>query len=224
MFLSVLLSCLGGFFMTGQLQDSCFPRPLSREEEERYVALMAEGDRAARNVLIEHNLRLVAHIVKKYTDLSDGDDLISVGTIGLIKGISSFDPAKSRKLSTYISRCIENEILMCLRKEKKYQGQASLQEPIGFDADGNEISLIDVLQADNEDICEQIDRENLISKILRRLKTLLTDRERQIICLRYGLGGAAPLTQREVAGRLGISRSYVSRIEKKALCRLREGE
>ena len=222
MLLSVLLSCLGGLFMTGQLQDSCFPKPLSHEEEERYVELMMEGDRAARNILIEHNLRLVAHIVKKYADVSGADDLISIGTIGLIKGVNSFDPVKSHKLSTYISRCIENEILMSLRKEKKYQGQVSLQEPIGFDSDGNEISLIDVLQADNEEICEQIDRENLIAKVMRKVRTLLTDREREIIALRYGLTGEAPLTQREVAGKLGISRSYVSRIEKKALSRLRE--
>ena len=208
--------------MTGQLQDSCFPRPLGREEEERYVELMAKGDRAARNVLIEHNLRLVAHIVKKYADLSCGDDLISIGTIGLIKGVNSFDPEKSPRLSTYISRCIENEILMSLRKEKKYQGQVSLQEPIGYDTDGNEVSLIDVLQAENEEICERMDRDNMIAKIMRKVRTLLSDREREIICLRYGLGGGEPLTQREVAGKLGISRSYVSRIEKKALVRLRD--
>lgn len=221
MLLSVLLSCLSGLFMSGQLQDSCFPKPLSKEEEEKYVELMMNGDRAARNILIEHNLRLVAHIVKKYADLSCADDLISIGTIGLIKGVSSFDPKKSRKLSTYISRCIENEILMSLRKEKKYQGQISLQEPIGFDSDGNEISLIDVLQAENEEICDRMDRENLIRRVMRAVRTLLSDREREIIALRYGLAGGRPLTQREVAGRLGISRSYVSRIEKRALGILR---
>ncbi len=222
MLLSVLLECLGSLFVTGQLRDACFPQPLSREEEERYIALMSEGDRAARNILIEHNLRLVAHIVKKYADSSNGDDLISIGTIGLIKGVNSFDREKSPKLSTYVSRCIENEILMSLRKEKKYQCQVSLQEPIGFDADGNEVSLIDVLQAENEEICEEIDKRNMIKRIMGKLKALLSDREREIIALRYGLGGGDPLTQREVAGKLGISRSYVSRIEKKALCRLRE--
>lgn len=222
MFLSVLLSCLGAFFMTGQLQDSCFPRPLSREDEEKYVKLMAEGDSAARNILIERNLRLVAHIVKKYADHSNGDDLISIGTIGLIKGVNSFDREKSPKLSTYISRCIENEILMSLRKEKKYQGQVSLQEPIGYDADGNEVSLIDVLQAENEEICEQLDKNNMIAKVMKKVKNLLSQREREIILLRYGLGGYEPMTQREVAGKLGISRSYVSRIEKKALCRLKD--
>ena len=222
MVLSVLLSCLSGLFMTGQLQDSCFPKPLTKEEEDRYVELMAGGDRAAKNVLIEHNLRLVAHIVKKYADASTGDDLISIGTIGLIKGVNTFDRSKNSKLASYISRCIENEILMYFRREKKYAGQVSLQEPIGHDDDGNEVSLMDVIQAENEDICEEMDKNNMIRRVLDRVRNLLTRREREIILLRYGLGGAEPLTQREVAGRLGISRSYVSRIEKRALCRLRD--
>ena len=220
--ITVLLSCLGGLFMAGQLQDSCFPKPLSKEEEDRYVELMAQGDRAAKNVLIEHNLRLVAHIVKKYADSSTGDDLISIGTIGLIKGVNTFDRDKNSKLASYISRCIENEILMYFRREKKYAGQVSLQEPIGHDDDGNEVSLMDVLQADTDDICEEMDKNNMIKKVLERVRSLLTRREREIILLRYGLGGAEPLTQREVAGRLGISRSYVSRIEKRALCRLKD--
>ncbi len=222
MVLSVLLSCLSGLFMTGQLQDSCFPKPLTKEEEDRYVELMAGGDRAAKNVLIEHNLRLVAHIVKKYADASTGDDLISIGTIGLIKGVNTFDRSKNSKLASYISRCIENEILMYFRREKKYAGQVSLQEPIGHDDDGNEVSLMDVIQAENEDICEEMDKNNMIRRVLDRVRNLLTRREREIILLRYGLGGTEPLTQREVAGRLGISRSYVSRIEKRALCRLRD--
>lgn len=222
MLLSVLLGSLGGLFMTGRLQEACFPKPLSREEEERYIDLMSQGNESAKNVLIERNLRLVAHIVKKYSDLSAGDDLISIGTIGLIKGVNSFNKEKSPKLSTYISRCIENEILMSLRKEKKYQGQISLQEPIGYDTDGNEVSLIDILQAENEEICDEIDKKNMIAKIMDKVKRLLTEREREIISLRYGLGGGDPLTQREVAGKLGISRSYVSRIEKKALCRLKD--
>ncbi len=220
--ITVLLSCLGGLFMAGQLQDSCFPKPLSKDEEDRYVELMAQGDRAAKNVLIEHNLRLVAHIVKKYADSSTGDDLISIGTIGLIKGVNTFDRDKNSKLASYISRCIENEILMYFRREKKYAGQVSLQEPIGHDDDGNEVSLMDVLQADTDDICEEMDKNNMIKKVLERVRSLLTRREREIILLRYGLGGAEPLTQREVAGRLGISRSYVSRIEKRALCRLKD--
>lgn len=222
MLLSVLLSSLGGFFLTGRLQETCFPKPLTHEEEEHYVALMSQGDNSAKNILIERNLRLVAHIVKKYSDLSVGDDLISIGTIGLIKGVSSFDREKSPKLSTYVSRCIENEILMSLRKEKKYQGQVSLQEPIGYDTDGNEVSLMDVLPSENEEICDEIDKKNLIGTVMSKVKKLLTDREREIIALRYGLGGTEPLTQREVAIKLGISRSYVSRIEKKALCRLKE--
>ncbi len=222
MVLSILLSCLSGLFMTGQLQDSCFPKPLSKEEEDRYIELMSQGDRAAKNVLIEHNLRLVAHIVKKYADASSGDDLISIGTIGLIKGVNTFDREKNSKLASYISRCIENEILMYFRREKKYAGQVSLQEPIGHDDDGNEVSLMDILQAENDDICEEMDKNNMIRRVIYKVKNLLSQREREIILLRYGLGGREPLTQREVAGRLGISRSYVSRIEKKALCRLKD--
>ncbi len=222
MLFSLLMSLLGGMFLSGQIQDSCFPRPLSKEDEEKYIMLMDRGDPEAKNVLIEHNLRLVAHIVKKYADITNGDDLISIGTIGLIKGINTFDRTKNSKLASYVSRCIDNEILMHFRKEKKYAGQVSLQDPIGHDDDGNEVSLIDILQAENEDICEEIDKKNLIHSVLSKVKNLLSRREREILLLRYGLGGGEPLTQREVASRLGISRSYVSRIEKKALCRLRE--
>lgn len=222
MLLSVLLWSFGGLFMSGRLREACFPKPITREEEEYYIDLMENGSREAKNVLIEHNLRLVAHIVKKYSDTSNADDLISIGTIGLIKGVNSFNKDKSPKLSTYISRCIENEILMSLRKEKKYQGQISLQEPIGYDTDGNEVSLMDILQSENEEICEEIDKKNAIEKVMGKVKKLLSDREKEIIALRYGLGGGEPLTQREVAKILGISRSYVSRIEKKALCRLRD--
>ncbi len=222
MLFSLLMSLFGGMFLSGQIQDTCFPRPLSKEDEEKYIMLMDRGDPEAKNVLIEHNLRLVAHIVKKYADISNGDDLISIGTIGLIKGINTFDRTKNSKLASYVSRCIDNEILMHFRREKKYAGQVSLQDPIGHDDDGNEVSLIDILQAENEDICEEIDKKNLIRSVLSKIKNLLSRREREILLLRYGLGGGEPLTQREVASRLGISRSYVSRIEKKALCRLRE--
>ena len=200
-----------------------FPPPLSPKEEAECFARMKEGDMSARSRLIEHNLRLVAHIVKKYyTQNQNQDDLISIGTIGLIKGINTFDSSKNSKLASYISRCIENEILMYFRREKKHAGQVSLQEPIGHDDDGNEVSLMDILQADSDDICEEMDKNNMIKRILDRVRNLLTQREREIILLRYGLGGSEPLTQREVAGKLGISRSYVSRIEKKALCRLKD--
>lgn len=204
------------------LQSNSFPEPLSEDEERRYLEKMTQGDEEARNILIEHNLRLVAHIVKKYQAAGENDDLISIGTIGLIKGISSYNTTKKTRLATYVARCIENEILMAIRKDKKYANQVSLNEPIGFDSDGNEVSLMDVLQSDNEDICERIDRENMIMKLYSKIKTTLSDRDREIIRLRYGLCGAKPLPQREVARKLGISRSYVSRIEKKALIKLGE--
>ena len=204
------------------LQSSSFPEPLSETEERAYLEKMNEGDEEARNILIEHNLRLVAHIVKKYQAAGENDDLISIGTIGLIKGISSYNTTKKTRLATYVARCIENEILMSIRHDKKFQNQVSLNEPIGFDGEGNEVSLMDVLQSDNEDICERIDRENMIVKLYNKIKDTLNDRDRQIIQLRYGLCGMNPLPQREVAKKLGISRSYVSRIEKKALIKLGE--
>lgn len=211
-----------GFGTIWLLQSSSFPEPLSKNEESYYLEKMNEGDEDARNILIEHNLRLVAHIVKKYQATGENDDLISIGTIGLIKGISSYNTTKKTRLATYVARCIENEILMSIRKDKKYANQVSLNEPIGFDSDGNEVSLMDVLQSDSEDICEKIDRENMILKLYNSIKTSLNDRDREIIRLRYGLCGANPLPQREVAKKLGISRSYVSRIEKKALIKLGE--
>ena len=206
----------------GVLQSGSFPKPLSGEEEASYVEKMQNGDEAARNILIERNLRLVAHIVKKYSATGENDDLISIGTIGLIKGISSYNTEKKTRLATYAARCIENEILMSIRHDKKFANQVSLNEPIGFDGDGNEVSLMDVLQSDNEDICEKIDRDNLISRLYKKIKSSLAEREQQIIRLRYGLCGTEPLPQREVAKILGISRSYVSRIEKKALGKLCE--
>ncbi len=204
------------------LQGSSFPEPLSEEEEHNYLIKMHEGDEDARNILIEHNLRLVAHIVKKYQSVGENDDLISIGTIGLIKGISSYNTSKKTKLATYVARCIENEILMSIRHDKKFANQVSLNEPIGFDSDGNEVSLMDVLQSENEDICEKIDKENMISKLYKKLKTTLAEREHQILSLRYGLYGMKALPQREVADILGISRSYVSRIETKAIDKLCE--
>ena len=210
-----------GLGSIGALNCGSFPKPLSEMEEAECLERLKDGDEEARNKLIEYNLRLVAHIVKKYSDSAETDDLISIGTIGLIKGISSFDATKNTKLATYVSRCIENEILMSLRRDKKYANQVSLQEPIGYDGDGNEVSLIDVLQSDSEDICERLDRENLIEIIYKKIRLCLAKREREIIRLRYGLGSVSPLTQREVADLLGISRSYVSRIEKKAIGKLK---
>ena len=151
------------------LQSSNFPEPLTESQEREYLQKMNEGDEEARNILIEHNLRLVAHIVKKYQAAGENDDLISIGTIGLIKGISSYNTTKKTKLATYVARCIENEILMSIRHDKKFLNQVSLNEPIGFDSDGNEVSLMDVLQSDNEDICERIDRDNMIMKLYKRV-------------------------------------------------------
>lgn len=197
-----------------------FPRPLSAEQEAACIAAMRGGDSQARDMLIEHNLRLVAHIVKKYyASSSDTDDLISIGTIGLIKGVSTFDPNKNVRLATYISRCIENEILMHFRSTKKYAGDISLDEPMEQDGDGSSLSLMDVLSSHDRGL-EQVDNSDQGQLLFRALQTL-EPREREIIRLRYGLTGQPPLTQRETAKRYGISRSYISRIEKKALLKLR---
>ncbi len=206
----------------GMLQSGSFPEPLTDTEEAYYLEKFKQGDEDARNILIERNLRLVAHIVKKYSNAADGDDLISIGTIGLIKGISSFKADKKTKLATYAARCIENEILMSFRHDKKFNNQISLNEPIGFDGEGNEVALIDVLESENDDICEKMDRDNMIDRLYKNICTTLLKREQDIIRLRYGLCGCEPLTQREVAHLMGISRSYVSRIEKKALAKLGE--
>ncbi len=219
MLLSLLKFCIGKGNI-GLLQSGSFPDPLTETEEAYYLEKFRQGDEDARNILIERNLRLVAHVVKKYASAGDGDDLISIGTIGLIKGISSFNVDKKTRLATYAARCIENEILMSLRRDKKFSNQVSLNDPIGFDGEGNEVTLIDVLQSDNEDICERLDRDNMIEKLYKKIRTSLQKREQDIICLRYGLCGCEPLTQREVAKVMGISRSYVSRIEKKALGKL----
>lgn len=213
MFLSLRLS--GGSI-------GSFPRPLSAEDEKRYLNEWIEnGSFEARNKLIEHNLRLVAHIVKKYySQSSDTDDLISIGTIGLIKGISSYRPDKNVRLATYASRCIENEILMHFRAMKKSAGDLSLSETIESDGEGNGLSLMDVLASD-EDMFENLSADDLKKQLLECVETLLDEREKKIIKLRYGLGGIKELTQREVAEKCGISRSYVSRIEKKAIEKLR---
>lgn len=199
-----------------------FPKPLSAKEERDYLARAAEGDLEARNILIERNLRLVAHIMKKYyTQASDQEDLISIGTIGLIKGISTFQPEKGTRLATYAARCIENEILMHFRGQKKSATDVSLSDYIETGKDGTSLSLMDVVCSD-EDVFEQLSEQELIGRMSRAVQTVLEPREREILRMRYGLSGASPLTQREVAEQCGISRSYVSRIEKKALRKLRE--
>ena len=200
---------------------SSFPKPLSAEEEQKYLELYAKGDQNARNILIERNLRLVAHIIKKYyTQTCDQDDLISIGTIGLIKGISSYRPEKKVRLATYASRCIENEILMYFRSIKKTAGDLSLSDSIDTDKEGNSLSLMDVICVD-DDMFENV-ANNEMSGLIRTHLTSLTPKEREIIELRYGLTGKSPMPQREVAKLCGISRSYVSRIEKKALEKLRK--
>lgn len=198
-----------------------FPKPLSAAEEREWLARYSQGDPEARNVLIERNLRLVAHIIKKYyTQSADQEDLISIGTIGLIKGISSFDPSKGARLATYAARCIENEILMYFRSQKKLQGEVSLSDSIENDKEGNALQLIDVVGVDDTMLDDLHDRDNAL-RLHTLLRECLTSREAEIIRLRYGLGGTVPLTQREIASSFGISRSYVSRIEKRALEKLR---
>lgn len=219
---SMLLELLSNLFfsilhVTGA---GSFPKPLTAKEEADCLLRMKNGDMQARSLLIERNLRLVAHIIKKYyAGNNDQDDLISIGTIGLIKGVSTFDPNKNVRLATYISRCIENEILMHFRSTKKYAGDVSLDEPMEQDGDGSSLSLMDVLSSHDRGL-EQVDNSDQGQLLFRALQGL-EPREREIIRLRYGLTGQPPLTQRETAKRYGISRSYISRIEKKALLKLR---
>lgn len=222
MFLEVLYQLFSAFFLSGVVSSGNFPEPLSGKEERECLEKMKNGDKAARGKLIEHNLRLVAHIVKKYSQAADIDDLISIGTVGLIKAVDSFNSDKNTRLATYASRCVENEVLMHLRHEKKFASQLSLSEPIGYDREGNEISLMDILVGDGEDICDKVDKSEKIKKLFEKVRQIKDKREKAIIYLRYGLHGGDPLTQKEVAKKLGISRSYVSRIEKKAIMRLRE--
>jgi RNA polymerase sporulation-specific sigma factor len=197
-----------------------FPRPLSDKEESRYLALWKKGDMGARNTLVERNLRLVAHIIKKFENCQeDAEDLISIGTIGLIKAINTFDQGKGTRLATYAARCIENEILMHLRSAKKNRSEVSLYDPIGFDREGNEITLIETLGSDPDLIPDTVG-QRLEEANLRQKIRLLDGKERQVLELRYGLEGRLRRTQREIAKMLGISRSYVSRIEKKAVNKL----
>ncbi len=212
------------FFFTGAYSDgSSFPKPLSREEEERCIALAAEGDKAAKEKLIRHNMRLVAHIAKKYTGAAETDDMISVGSIGLIKAVNTYRPGHGTRLATYTARCIENEILMLIRAGKKHRATVSLSDPVGSDKDGNELTLMDLLFEREEKVFAGVEKSLMQEKFLSAVKSLLTERECEIVCLRYALCGGPALAQREVAARLRISRSYVSRIEKKALEKLRSG-
>lgn len=203
--------------------STAFPEPLSPEEEEKYIDLMLKGDTNARNILIEHNLRLVAHVAKKYTNYQkDSDELISIGTVGLIKGISPYKNTKGSRLATYTARCIDNEILMYLRSAKKLQNNISLQSAVGIDKEGNEVTLEEKL-ADPTPSVEETLSSNAEQKVLQSLiDKVLTSREKFIINLRYGLNNTQEKTQREIASSIGISRSYVSRIEKKALSKLRK--
>lgn len=207
-------------FFTTSYSINVFPEPLSKEDEERYIYLCVNGDKEARNVLIEHNLRLVAHIVKKYESFDENpDDLISIGTIGLIKGIDTYNPNKPVKLITYAAKCVENEILMYIRQNKKNLNNLSLNDSIGYDKDGNEITLGEVLKDEYIDEAEVIDLKDNIS-LLKKYFNVLTKREKEIIIRRYGLLNNNEETQKEIAKDLKISRSYVSRIEKRALVKL----
>ena len=209
-------------FAIGYISGSnLFPEPLSSEEEKITLEKLKQGDDEARNLLIERNLRLVAHVAKKYSNSNvEQDDLISIGTIGLIKGINSFDVDKGSRLSTYVSRCIDNEILMHLRATKKLGAEVALNEPIGKDKDDNVVTLEEVLETDVRGIDEIIDLKMKIKKLYEKVKTVLKDREKMIIELRFGLNGTKPKTQNEIAQMIGISRSYVSRIETKAINKL----
>ena len=200
-----------------------FPKPLSPKEEKELIEKKENGDTDAKNRLIEHNLRLAAHIAKKYSSSSaESEDLISIGTIGLIKAVNSFNSQKNTRLATYAARCIENEILMYLRWQKRFSSDLYLQDPLSCDKDGNDISLIDTVTEENTSVSEKAELNIFSDILLKGINTLLSPREKEIIILRYGLGKNDIYTQREIAKKLHISRSYVSRIEKKALCKLKE--
>lgn len=223
MFLEFIWTVLGKIvFFTGAIgTKNAYPKPLSKEEEETYLLRSMQGDKEAKDLLIKHNMRLVAHIVKKYTGAAETDDLISVGSIGLIKAIGTYKPGQGTALATYTARCIENEILMLIRSNKKHKNTMSLSDPIGTDKDGNELTLIDLLFEKEDCVFEEVERTVQREKLLQQIEGLLTEREYTIICLRYALKGGIPLPQREVANVLKISRSYISRIEKHAIEKLR---
>lgn len=203
-------------FSSYMTEKSSFPKPLSKEKEQEYLVLSAKGDKDAKEILVKHNLRLVAHIAKKYANYGDNDELISIGSIGLIKAVESFKSDKGTSLATYASRCIENEILMTMRTTKKHRSNMSLNEPIGVDKDGNELVIMDMLESD-QNVIEDVENSIMMEKLTAITKSVLDKREYEIIKMRYGLENTGALTQREVAKKFNISRSYVSRIEKKAL-------
>ena len=215
-FLNLITNSL---FLTGYITgNNTFPLPLDEKDEELYLNKLKEGDKKAKSILIERNLRLVAHIVKKYSfPNKDVDELISIGTVGLIKAIDSFDSSKGTRLATYASRCIENEILMLFRNNKKQKSEVYLQDPIGVDKEGNEICLIDVLSSEKDSVIEKVESNLQIKSLYNKMYEVLTKRECDILIMRYGLEDGKCKTQREIAVNLNISRSYVSRIEKKAL-------
>ena len=207
-------------FFTGAYSNNVFPDPLSKEEEEKYIEKMINGDKEARSKLIEHNLRLVAHIVKKFeSTYNDVDDLIGIGTVGLIKGIDSFSPDKNVRLTTYIAKCAENEILMYFRSNNKNNKNISINESVGFDKEGNEITILDILKLPSPDFIEEIHTKDNVSLLKEYIKCL-NHREKEILIKRYGLNNNDEKTQKEIAKELGISRSYVSRIEKRALTKI----
>lgn len=207
----------GVTFLVSYIGHNTFPQPLSDSEEARCIKRFKKGDEKARHILIEHNLRLVAHITKKFESTGeDLDDLISIGTLGLIKAINTFDPDKGTKLATYAARCIENEILMHLRSTKKLKGEVSLHDPIGIDKEGNELTLMDVLGTDPDLVANKVENEQERLRIIKMVKQL-NGREKEVLVMRFGLFDGLRKTQREIAEKLGISRSYVSRIEKKAI-------
>ncbi len=220
-FIGLLISKI--FFFTGLVQNKgTFPKPLSPQEEKKYLELAKNGDSQAKEILIKHNMRLVAHVVKKYAGAAETDDLISVGSIGLIKAINTFQDGKGTALATYTARCIENEILMLLRSGKKHKNNVSLTDPVGTDKDGNELTLMDLLSEKEDSVFLQVEKSVQREKFISVLKKFLTEREFTIISLRYGLLDGTALPQREVAKKLGISRSYISRIEKRAIEKARE--
>ena len=224
MFLEIINFLVGKLlFFCGSIKGDCFPKPLSLEEEKECLYRYKElGDIEAKEKLIKHNLRLVAHVVKKYQGAGENDDMISTGTIGLIKAINTYNPDKNTLLATYTARCIENEILMMLRANKKHLKDVSLSDSVGKDKDGNELTLMDLIPDDSEPLVNQVEIKTQNKKFLVIVKRCLSSREYTVIRLRYGLEGALPLPQREVAKLLKISRSYISRIEKKAIEKIRE--
>lgn len=223
MFLEFLSALFGKlFFFTSAVSGKgSFPKPLPPEEEAKYLKLARGGDKAAKDMLVRHNMRLVAHIVKKYNGAAETDDLISVGSIGLIKAIDTYKEGKGTQLATYTARCIENEILMLIRSNKKYRGTAYLSDPVGVDKEGNELTLMDLLSEKEEGVFRAVEGKLVHEKFMRVLEETLCEREYTVLCLRYGLKGGAPMPQREVAAFLKISRSYISRIEKRAIEKVR---